>query len=288
MIKLYLAAAGLAALGGITYWNYSRRMPKPCALTETSCAVTEQVMTIEANGHRLYGELLLPQGQTNPLPTVICCHGFGASYKLFTKGVGKSLAMSGFAVYCFDFYGGSRRSKSGGAMTEMSIFTEQQDLCAVIEKIRELPMVDTSRLYLLGESQGGCVAGITAPLYKDWIRAMVLYYPAFSLADDARARFSSVESIPDTYRILGQKISRTYSEKLLDYDVYQHIVGYTGPVLIVHGDADRVVDVSYGKKAAEQYQNAEIVTLPGEDHGFSGKGKITAAHLTYDFLRKQM
>ena len=48
------------------------------------------------------------------------------------------------------------------------------------------------------------------------------------------------------------------------------------------------MDVSYGKKAAEQYQNAEIVTLPGEDHGFSGKGKITAAHLTYDFLRRQM
>ena len=71
-------------------------------------------------------------------------------------------------------------------------------------------------------------------------------------------------------------------------DAYQHIVGYTGPVLIVHGDADRVVDVSYGKKAAEQYQNAEIVTLPGEDHGFSGNGKITAAHLTYDFLRRQM
>lgn len=114
-------AAGVAALGGIAYWNYYQQLSKPRALPETSCAVTAQPLIIPADGHQLYGELMLPVGQTTPLPTVICCHGFGASYKMFKNGVGKSLAMSGFAVYYFDFYGGNARSKSGGFIRLPSI-----------------------------------------------------------------------------------------------------------------------------------------------------------------------
>ena len=62
-------------------------------------------------------------------------------------------------------------------------------------------------------------------------------------------------------------------------DAYAEAAKYTGPMLIIHGDADRTVNVSYGKAAAESYQNARLEVLPGEDHGFSGKA---------DFLRSVM
>lgn len=64
-------------------------------------------------------------------------------------------------AYCFDFYGGCKGSKSGGSMLEMSIFTERDDLSAVIGHVKTLDVVDQENLFLLGESQGGCVAGIT-------------------------------------------------------------------------------------------------------------------------------
>lgn len=48
--------------------------------------------------------------------------------------MGKCFAMSGFAVYCFDFCGGS--------ILGMSIFTERDDLDAVIDHIRALDCVD--------------------------------------------------------------------------------------------------------------------------------------------------
>ena len=75
--------------------------------------------------------------------------------------------MSGLQAYVFDFHGGNLHSKSGGKMTEMSIFTEREDLDAVIDAVASLPEVDPDNLFLLGESQGGCVSAITAPYHKD-------------------------------------------------------------------------------------------------------------------------
>ena len=100
-------------------------------------------------------------------------------------------------------------------------------------------MVDQENLFLLGESQGGCVAGITSPRHRDDVQAMVQYYPAFCILDDARKRFASVSEIPKSYSVFNKKIGRAYAEKLLDFDVWQEIVPYDRPVLIMHGDADK-------------------------------------------------
>ena len=242
------------------------------------------MLPVRTGGHTLYGEMLMPKGKSGPLPTVVCCPGFDTSFRFCRKTMGMCLAMSGFAVYCFDFYGGCKGSKSGGTMLEMSIFTERDDLSAVIKHIKTLDVVDRENLFLLGESQGGCVAGITVPRHQDDVRAMVQYYPAFCIPDDARKRFASASEIPETYRVFNRKIGRVYAEKLLGFDIYQEIVPYDRPVLIIHGDADRVVDVFYSRRAAEVYTDARFVCLPGEDHSFSGKGKLQAAKLAFDFF----
>ena len=286
MNKKILLGAGIAAgtLTALTVWNYRRFMLKPQSLGSTAYDAEVQELPVQAGEHALYGELLLPKGKSGPLPTVICCAGFGTSFQFCKKTVGMCLAMSGFAAYCFDFYGGCKGSKSGGTMLEMSIFTERDDLSAVIEHIKTLDVVDRENLFLLGESQGGCVVGITALHCRDDVRAMVQYYPAFCIPDDARKQFASVSDIPDAYKVFNQKIGRAYAEKLLDFDVWQEIAPYDRPVLIIHGDADRVVDVSYGRRAAGVYADAQLVCLPGEDHSFSNKGKLRAAKLAFDFF----
>ena len=286
MNKKILLGAGIAAgtLTALSAWNYRRITLKPQSLGSTVYDVTVQKLPVRTGGHTLYGELLLPKGKDGPLPTVICCSGFGTSFQFCKKTVGMCLALNGFAAYCFDFYGGCRGSKSGGSMLEMSIFTERDDLSAVIGYIKTLDAVDQENLFLLGESQGGCVAGITAPRCRDDVRAVVQYYPAFCIPDDARKRFASVSDIPETYKVFNRKIGRIYAEKLLDFDVWQEIAPYDRPVLIIHGDADQVVNISYGRRAAEVYADAQLVCLPGEDHSFSGKGKLQAAKLAFDFF----
>lgn len=290
MGKIALLGAGIAAgaLTALSVWNYRRFVPKPIAMGEGTNKVEVRKLPIRSGDHTLYGELMLPKDHTGRLPTIICSHGFNGSYHYFRDSVGMCLAMSGFAVYCFDFYGGSTHGKSGGKMTEMSVFSEREQLHDVIEAIKQLDFVDLNNLFLWGESQGGFVTAITAAWHTQDIKAIVLFYPAFCARDDILKRYKTLDEMPDIVDILGKKVGRVYYEKLFDFDAYGEAKKFSGPVLIVHGDADKTVDVSYGKKAAETYENAQMEILPGEDHGFSAKGKLAGAKLVYDFYKKNL
>ena len=285
-MKCLWILGGAAAFAGLSVYNYRRFMPKPRAMGEKKYEVSVRKLPVQAAGHTLYGELLTPKGKSGPLPTVICCHGFGSSYNLCKNTMGLCLAKSGCQVYCFDFYGGSKKSRSGGTMLEMSIFTEREDLNAVIDAVYALPEVDKEHLYLLGESQGGCVAGITAPYHQEKLRGLILYYPAFCIPEDAQKKFSRVEDIPPVSKTFKLDVGRVYNERLLDYDIFAEIRHFDKPVLILHGDADTVVDVSYGRRAAEVYPDAQLKVYPGEIHGFMGKGKLRAAKDSFDFLEE--
>lgn len=286
MRKLLITAAVLGGMAAFSVYNYRRFMPKTLSFADKEYAVEVNPIQVQSGEHTLYGEMLRPKGVSGPFPTIVCCHGLGSSYKLCKDTMGSCFAKSGLQVYCFDFYGGSKKSRSGGTMREMSIFTEREDLRFVIEKMKTLECVDQSNLFLLGESQGGCVAGMTAPEYVDDLKGMVQYYPAFCIPDDARKRFASVEDIPEVGGAFSKDVGRIYSEKLLDYDVYSDIVPFDKPVLIIHGDQDPAVNISYGKRAAETYPNAVFHCMPGENHGFSGKGKLEAARLSFEFIQK--
>lgn len=280
---------GTAVLGGfaaLTAWNYRQRFPAPRPVCTPGNRVEIRKVPVRSGGHQLYGELLLPEDARGPLPTIICSHGFGGSYRHYKSSVGMCLAMSGFAVYCFDFYGGSTRSKSGGSMTEMSVFTERNQLHDVIRTIKSLEVVDAERLFLLGESLGGFVTAATAAQHTDDIAAIALFYPAFCAKDDMLKSYRSLEEVPEIVHVRGRRVGRIYYQDLFAFDIYKEISAYTRPVLIVHGDADRVVNISYGEAAANAYANARLEILPGEDHGFSARGKLQAAELVYQFLRK--
>lgn len=282
----YFVIAGVVA--ALMVWNYKRHVGKTVRLTADPYEIKVQELCFGEDGSRIYGRLWLPEGKEGKLPTVICSHGLNSSYRATEYMIGKSLAMAGFAVYCYDFCGGSPRSKSQGDPADMSVFTEQDDLNMVMDHIRTLPMVDTDRLFLMGESQGGFVSAITADQRSDEIKAMVLYYPAFCIPEDARNRYPNLEAIPEKTKRRANMMGRAYHEKLFDYDVYAHIAGFRKPVLILHGDRDPVVKMPYVERAASVYPNAQLKILRNQSHGFTPKGVQTAAHMVYDFLRKQM
>ncbi len=164
-----LAAAGFAAAG---YINYRRFVPKPKALGSNKYSIETKDLTVDAENYTLFGQLLTPRGIPGKLPTVIVSHGLNSNGRNTKAMVGESLAMSGFQVYCYDFRGGSLHSASGGRMEEMTVFSEKADLNAVIEKIKTLETTDTENLFLLGESQGGFVTGITAAEHPE-IKAVI-------------------------------------------------------------------------------------------------------------------
>jgi len=134
---------------------------------------------------RIYGEFYIPDLQSFPL--VIICHGFGGTHN-GTKDLAEVFASNGIGAFIFDFCGGGNFSLSDGRTTEMSVLTEADDLFAVLDEMKNNPLVDKSRIFLVGKSQGGYVATIAAAQRVEDIAAMVLWYPAYVIEDDAQDR----------------------------------------------------------------------------------------------------
>ena len=231
------------------------------------CAYSSEEMLIHSGGKEIFGVLYRPEG-IKKAPLVVVSHGFGSSYR-FETAYAEAIAPLGYAVFCYDFCGGSNFSKSSGSTTEMSIFTEAEDLKTVIDALGEKDFIDPGRIILIGESQGGMVSALVAAERKESIERMFLIFPAFCIKDDWIKMFPTLSDMPEEIDFWGIKLSHTYLEGLYGLDLYPTISQYEGPVTIFHGDNDQVVNVSYSEKAQDAYKNATLTVYPGEGHGFT-------------------
>ena len=245
-----------------------------------------QELWIQDDGRQIYGIIYIPQEARERMPAVIFSHGFGGSYRAGTSYAEK-LAQNGYVVYCFDFCGGSPESRSDGSTLEMSVFTEQADLEAVITRVKGLDYVDSDNLFLIGTSQGGVVSALTGASHPEDIRGMVLLYPAFILSERANQMFRSTEEIPDSLYFMWMDVGRAYFEPLIGYDIYEHIASYDRDVLLIHGSADSVVPLSFSQRALEIYPSAELKIIEGGGHGFYREDAQKATEYILEYLNSQ-
>ena len=221
--------------------------------------------------NRIFGILYRPEG-VKKAPLVIVSHGYGGTHQA-GKAYADALAPLGYAVYCYDFCGGSNDSRSDGETTGMSIFSEAQDLKSVMDALSKEDYIDKEHITLIGESQGGMVSSLVAAERGSAIERLVLIYPALCIKDDWVGMYPALSDMPQEVDFWGLKLSHAYLEGLYDLDVYPTISQYEGPVSIYHGDKDQVVNLSYSERAKEAYRNATLTVLPGEGHGFSAKAQ---------------
>jgi pimeloyl-ACP methyl ester carboxylesterase len=221
------------------------------------------------NGCSLNCELLLPEEGAGPFPVVILSHGFNGCSEHSIPYAERFLA-HGIAAVIFDFIGGAMESRSGGRMEDMSVKTEQEDLLAVMEKVRSLPELDGKKLFLLGRSQGGLVSAMAAAARGDQVRGLILLYPAFSIPGDLRKMYPDPEMVPQRQEFLGAVVGRIYYDDIVSLDVEKIQRSFRGPVLIIQGQKDTTVRPETAEIAAGCYENCRLVRLPEAGHGFSG------------------
>ena len=222
-------------------------------------SVEREGFSCERDGLTIKGTVFLPKGKTN-CPIAVISHGFMAN-QMFSQIHAQNLAKMGYAAFCFDFCGGTLVGSSDGDSTDMSVLTEAEDLKAVIEFAKEQSYTDENELVLLGCSQGGFVSAIVAAEMKEEVDALILLYPALCIPDDARsgemmfAKFDP-QNVPETFRCGPMKLGRRYVTDVIEMDPYEIINQYTGKVLIIHGNQDKIVDISYALRAVETYSQA--------------------------------
>ncbi len=220
------------------------------------------------DGKDIWGQLYMPNVNEKQLPIVIMAHGYNGTHRE-PQAYAESLAMRGVASYIFDFCGGGNHSKSEGATTDMTIFTEKENVEDITKMVKSWDFVDSSRVALLGCSQGGLVAALTAAANPDMFKSLVLVYPALTIPDTAPMmlkRFDADGGRPQD--VMGMKLGRGYYEKINGLNALDSIGAYKGDVFIVYGDRDMIVAGGVDK-AADKYEKCQKLVVPGGDHGFS-------------------
>ena len=71
-----------------------------------------------------------------------------------------------------------------------------------------------------------------------------------------------------------------------DQEPYEQIKEYGKNILLIHGDRDSIVPISYSDKLAETIDNVEYHVIRGADHGYLGGDFELAVSYIRDFLEK--
>ncbi|MDO4466935.1 MAG: alpha/beta hydrolase [Bacillota bacterium] len=236
------------------------------------------------DGFRLAGEY---EYIANPI--VIMSHGFmgDMGYKETSNYpiLQALLNNKGFSTIRFDYNG---HGKSDGAQENMTVLNEILDLFAVIRFVKEK---GHKRIFLLGHSQGGVVSSMVAGYFKDQIEALVLMAPAAALKDDAingtcmgikydPYNVPAFVNLHDMFKLGGEYIRTAQTLPIFE------VAGlYEGPVCLIHGKSDEVVNYKYSEKYHEVYKNSELHLVEGEDHNIKIH-REDCFQIVLDFLSK--
>ncbi|MFD2203074.1 S9 family peptidase [Shivajiella indica] len=255
----------------------------------------QQVIFKSPDGMTIHGQLFEKQGGSSKKPAVLFVHGgpqrqmllgwhYGDYYSN-TYAVNQYLAELGFVVlsvnfrlgigYGYEFHKPARTYWQGAE--------EYQDVKAAGEYLASLPQVDTQRIGIYGGSYGGYLTALA--LGKD--------SKLFSVGVDIHGvhELSSRLQMPEGFEKAPdfEKAQRTawFSSPLAYLDTW------TSPVLFIHGDDDRNVQVSHTTDLIRRFQERKMpfdyLIIPDDSHHwmrFSNLVKVNQA--TTDFLKQHL
>ena len=237
--------------------------------------IMQEEFFVSSGGVRLHCKLDLPDEDPRlshvKIPLVLVIPGLtGHMEEPHIAAVADALVRTGYASLRTELYG---HGKSGGDFHDHNLFLWALEIMEMIDYARDLDFV--SDLYLCGHSQGGTAAVLGAGLKPDVLTGLILLAPAMLMKESAMTggfpvKFFDPAHIPDETLVFDeQPISGNYYRvnRLLPFDdairLYED-----RPVLVVHSRTDELVPYSCGVRTAQAYQNAELVTVEGDDHCF--------------------
>jgi len=225
-------------------------------------------MYIMDDGIRLSAKLEMPEKQSKKMPVVVIIHGFtGHKDEPHLLAVNKALLEAGCVTLRADMYG---HGESGGAFHDHNLFKWMNNAMTLVDYARALPFA--GNIYLLGHSQGGLTAILTAAMERDVIKGLMALSPALMIPEIARQ--GSLLGYPYDPEHLpaeipawnGKTLGSNYIRVAQTIHVEEAIDRYKGPVLLVHGDNDGAVPVQCSIDAAARYLNAQLCIIKGDDH----------------------
>lgn len=98
---------------------------------------------------------------------------------------------------------------------------------------------------------------------------MVLLSPAYIISTYAKHYFAKPDR-PKRFRFINMSVSQKYFTDLRYYHPYAEMKKFDKPVVIVHGDADGMVPLSYSQRAAASLPHGHLIVAHGASHMLEG------------------
>jgi alpha-beta hydrolase superfamily lysophospholipase len=198
----------------------------------------------------------------NPLGTVIVCHGVGANHSDI-EVIHQVLFEAGFQVFTFDFRG---HGLSDGHTITYGL-NERMDVLGAYDACLARDDVTPDRLFALGVSMGGASLTLALPDMPK-VKAAVLDSAFADLTSMVEHQF---RFLPQSLRKVVTQVARGFSWIETGADINQLAPSKAMPqidipILIIHGDADRIVPVEHASKLHAAARNATIHIEPDSPH----------------------
>ncbi len=261
VLGLTAGAAGLGILGLSALFGYRSARPRRSFGSGEPEGAFEPVLFPSADGLQLSG-WFFPAGR--PGPDIVICHGFQTG-----RREGLSLALSlrerGHNVLVFDF---RAHGESEGRWSSCGIL-ETRDLEGAVRYLAARPEVEGHGVGVLGFSMGAAVSILTAAQMPE-IAVVVADSPFATFRGVLASGFRVIWGLP-AFPLAN--LSVWFAERLVgvcaDDNRPVDVIGAIAPrpILIVHGESDRLIPVSEAyllHQAASEPK--ELWTVPGADH----------------------
>lgn len=254
----------------------------------------QKSIEIKSRNLTLRGTLHTSDRINGRVPLIIIFHGFGGNkmgpHFMFVK-FSRLLAEYGYASIRFDFAGSG---ESDGEFIDMTLSGELEDAKNILDYAKSLKFVDKDNIGVIGFSMGGAVASMLAGLNSKDIKALCLWAPAGNMPEIVVNDFIA-DGYPQFlergyHEFEGLPIGKAFVDDLSKIDIYNTASKYEGNVLLLHGDADEVVNFSASEKYFEHYKHkANLIPIEDADHLFSKEHwvKQLFSH-TIDFFEAEL
>lgn len=230
--------------------------------------MNKQISMVNRNGYTLMGMLTLPEG-VEKAPVLINVHGFGGNkcgYKNLHVQMARALEKIGVACVRFDMYG---NGESDGEFSDMTFTSLVNDIEDIHHWVLQQEWADKDHLFLSGQSMGGYVAACAAPRLNP--SRLILQCPGAGMWNGALERVLAMEEKGIfSADVEGLCFSTAFNKDLHQYEPYTTAKGYDGPVLLIRGTEDQLVDQATCEKYMEVYgDNCTFVEVKGGNHNFA-------------------
>jgi pimeloyl-ACP methyl ester carboxylesterase len=251
--------------------------------------MTSESFNIETyDGVTLDAVLTRPVGDAQSDRTIVMAHGITVDLNeggMF-KRLADQLASDGWTVLRFSFRG---HGASTGTQRGVTVAGETIDLECAVSAFRDRIGFDPQ--VVLGSSFGAVSTGLLTPLLlRRGLRAIVLWNPVLDVAGTfvaARTPWAAENFTPenldqlegDGYMMLDGTFTVGFAlaSEMAHVDARPHFVEADIPLLVVHGDQDQSVAYAESQRLVELASNAQLKTIVGSDHGFSGSDFVDQA-----------